>query len=62
MSNKTETTSCVECGMPVSGQYHPYAACLMFKSCKNSETVEINLKAVLNEGEQLAYIKRNARF
>lgn len=38
---------CGECGMPcTSGEYHPYAACLMFKACHNSETVRANLDAV----------------
>jgi hypothetical protein len=27
-------------------EYHPYAACLMFKACHNSETVRANLEAV----------------
>lgn len=60
--DKPVTTPCAECGMLTHGQYHPYAACLMFKACHNSEIVEMNLKAVLNEGEGLAYAKRNARF
>ncbi|OYD50667.1 hypothetical protein CBY09_07995 [Acidovorax kalamii] len=28
------------------GEYHPYAACLMFKACHDSETVRANLEAV----------------
>jgi len=59
---KNETTTCAECGMPVDNEYHPYAACLMFKSCHNSEEVKANLKAVLDEGEALAYAKRSSRF
>lgn len=43
----TYTQPCQECGMPVAlGEYHPFAACLMFKGCHNSETVRANLKAV----------------
>ncbi len=39
---------CAECGMPVAGDaYHPYAACLMFKQCHNSETVKASLMAVV---------------
>lgn len=42
---------CAECGMWVTpGEYHPYAACLMFKACHNSETVRTNLAAVLEHG------------
>ena len=37
-------TPCAECGMPCeAGEYHPYAACLMFKGCHNSATVRANL-------------------
>lgn len=50
----TDTTSaapimepCGFCGMPCTlNEYHPYAACLMFKACHNSETVRANLEAV----------------
>jgi hypothetical protein len=55
----TLTTPCGECGMPVSGEYHPYAACLMFKASRNAKVVKENLDAVLSEGEALAYAKRN---
>lgn len=61
MGGETEGTKCAECGMPVKDEYHPYAACLMFKACKDSETVKANLDAVLREGEALAYAKRNIR-
>lgn len=38
---------CAECHMLVEdGEYHPYAACLMFKSCRNGDTVRENLRAV----------------
>lgn len=29
-----------------TGEYHPYAACLMYKGCYDSDTVRANLKAV----------------
>lgn len=46
---------CAECGMLVRGDdYHPYAACLMFKGCHDSETVQANLEAVQAHGYQLA--------
>ena len=42
-------TTCQECGMQVKAhEYHPYAACLMFKSCKDSKTVKDNLRVVRN--------------
>lgn len=38
---------CGECGMPCSpGEFHPYAACLMFKACKSSVVVRANLNAL----------------
>lgn len=41
------TRPCGTCGMPCTpGEYHPYAACLMFKACHNSEVVRANLEAV----------------
>lgn len=43
--------ACAECGMVCNaGEYHPYAACLMFKHCRNSETVRANLQAVRQQG------------
>ena len=43
------TTMCQECGMLVeNNEYHPYAACLMFKSCKDNEMVRGNLISVRN--------------
>ena len=42
--------ACGDCGMPCKpGEYHPYAACLMFKACHNSETVRANLEAVAEQ-------------
>ena len=44
---------CAECGMGCNaGEYHPYAACLMFKQCRNSETVRANLAAVRADRQQ----------
>lgn len=46
---------CAECGMTVkTGEYHPYAACLMFKGCHSSEIVKNNLLAVVQHGYELA--------
>ncbi|MDY0071858.1 MAG: hypothetical protein RBR77_04330 [Thauera sp.] len=61
MSEYTQT--CQECGMPVQlGEYHPFAACLMFKACRNGKMVRDNLEYVTKswfdmgkrEGEQRA--------
>lgn len=49
---------CAECGMPcLWGDYHPYAACLMFKQCHNSETVLANLKHVQNTARQAILVE-----
>ena len=48
--------TCCECGMQTEiVEYHPYAACLMFKACHDSETVQANLDSVIAHGYQLAY-------
>ena len=44
---KVKCTECGQCGMVVHpAEYHPYAACLMFQSCKDGEVVRANLDAV----------------
>lgn len=44
---------CVQCCMACEpGEYHPYAACLMYKACLNAETVRVNLDAVLEHGRR----------
>lgn len=49
-----ELLPCAECGMPCrAGEYHPFAACLMFKACHNSETVRANLATLQAENERL---------
>ena len=46
-TDKTPMQPCGECSMLCDPkEYHPYAACLMFKACHNSETVRANLEAV----------------
>lgn len=38
---------CNDCGMTVEpNEFHPYAACLMFKSCHDGEVVRKNLTAI----------------
>ena len=44
---------CRECGMHLhdASEYHPYAACLMYKACGDRPTVLANLNAVLEAGK-----------
>lgn len=43
--------SCQECGMPVdTGEYHPYAACLIFKGCNDAETARANMSVLQKNG------------
>jgi len=61
MNKKTDSNitddeiHCAECGMRLKrgGEYHPYAACLMFKACFSTETVRRNLQAVVEHGKDL---------
>lgn len=42
-----KAVECQCCGMPCDpSEYHPYAACLMFKACHNAQAVWSNLQAV----------------
>lgn len=43
---------CSQCGMTTHGpqDFHPFAACLMFKECGNGNTVEANLQFVVEYG------------
>lgn len=42
---------CTECGMPCeAAEYHPYAACLMYMACHDSETVRANLPDIAPGG------------
>jgi hypothetical protein len=47
-------SDCMECGMCLEndGEYHPYAACLMFKGCRDGATVRANLNGVVAHGAQ----------
>lgn len=45
---------CQECGMPVQlGEYHPFAACLMFKGCKDPSVVRANINAICKEWKRI---------
>lgn len=47
MTAETDLLHCAECGMPCEpGEYHPFAACLMFKASRNSTVVRANLRSV----------------
>jgi len=45
---------CAACGMPMPkdgpARYHPHLACLAFRACHNSATIDANLKAVIEYG------------
>jgi hypothetical protein len=44
--------ACAECGMVCSpGEFHPYAACLMFRGCHDGDVVRTNLAALRGPGE-----------
>ena len=45
-------TECKACGMHVGEgpRFHPYAACLMMMAVKNGNTVEANLRHVVQYG------------
>lgn len=51
----TDTMLCAECGMCIAPmEYHPYAACLMFKGCHDAITVRANRDALVAHGYQMA--------
>lgn len=57
MSNKLlPVPACAECGMVllIPTEYHPFAACLMYKQTKNAGTVRDNLAAVLAHRQRIA--------
>lgn len=44
MTAQAGAEECDECGMMCSpNEYHPYAACLMFKGCQRGDIVRANL-------------------
>jgi len=47
---------CQECRMPVlPNEYHPYAACLMYLACHDSNVVHAHLHAVKDAAYQRGY-------
>ena len=50
---KRINTNCAECGMPCdTREFHPFAACLMFKQTKDARLVRSNLEFVLEQGRK----------
>jgi hypothetical protein len=48
----SRTAECRECGMACSpAEYHPFAACLMFKGCHDGDMVRKNLSALFERSE-----------
>lgn len=47
-----EFKHCAGCGMTTFGprDYHPYAACVMFRQLRDGSNVEANLRAVVEYG------------
>lgn len=44
---------CLECGMLTRlGEYHPYAACLMFRACRDSALVREHLYAAVTHARE----------
>jgi len=57
-----EFPACADCGMIVKeNEYHPYAACLMFKGCKDGKVVRANLKAVRDNAAEYCAMVVDAR-
>lgn len=53
---------CTECGMRSKvGEYHPYAACLMFKASHSSNIVRANLQDVVEYGMRAQQAEVTAR-
>jgi hypothetical protein len=47
LRERFDSTTCTECGMCCKpGEFHPFAACLMFKACHDGDVVRANLSAL----------------
>lgn len=58
--NTQALVACGECGMPCrASEYHPMAACLMFKACHNSDQVRANLGAIVADANAFAAALRS---
>jgi len=49
----SERRRCAECGMQLvsPNEYHPYAACAMYRQEKDAHAVRMNIKAILEHGK-----------
>lgn len=55
-AEETTEIQCGDCGMIVTvTEYHPFAACLMYKTCHDSGIVRVNLINVVQYGIQSAF-------
>lgn len=53
-------SKCPNCGMPLLEEdYHPYAACLMFKTCGDADVVRANLAETVDYGSHTEAARRN---
>ena len=61
METGEAVTTCAECGMIISrrGEYHPYAACLIFKACGSGSETRANLSRVVDYGMRTSKQKRS---
>lgn len=58
MSEQNELP-CATCGMACKpGEFHPYAACLMFKACRSSDVVRANLADHVAAAARIAELQR----
>lgn len=60
---KKQLPACAECGMIVQpGEYHPFAACLMYKGCKDENTVRENMKNIITQWTALGERQATAKW
>lgn len=53
---------CQECGMDTAvNEYHPYAACLIFKGCHDAEVTRANMDLLIDKGYRMAEEKNTKR-
>lgn len=49
----TNNTKCKECGMTIQDEYHPFAACLMYRQTRDADVVRVNLASVIDHVQGL---------
>jgi hypothetical protein len=56
----SDENRCHDCGMYVQpGDYHPYAACVMYRQCRQGEKVESWLAQIIQHGRDLERADRS---